>query len=172
MDVTLIPTRKTQSPQCCRGALERGLETHLTTEYLSLEYAHADGSKGRFHFCPDHPPQFTKLSHGQLIFAREWGRADLYAVGTLAGYLGPERSDELEAERARQEAAGRATVWANARGKALCGDPGHYEREQELRRGAQGVEGGEIVEIEGQLFKVRLVGWRFNDGIHFDPEGR
>ena len=133
------------------------------------------------------------LTHNQLV--RGFGfpcYCQKIAICTLEGYfrenlLKYHRNDidtaeklenavlaEVSASVARDEECCRATQWAwtlqapavlteNYAGKSEA-----MKAERDAIAAAPALENGEVIDIDGRKYRVRLMGYRFSDPIHFD----
>ena len=102
------------------------------------------------------------LNAGQFVTAPGFRKA--YAFNTARSYAG-------EASHARAIANGHDTAWTVNPGSALLGDREAAKRmlakEAEQLAGAVMIENGQVVEIEGERFKVKINGERYSDPIAF-----
>jgi hypothetical protein len=117
----------------------------------------------------------TTLRHNQIIRVMGFSQyANMIAVGTARGYAAQHGGD---AEESHQRALdnGHDTAWANQAAGELTAD---YEGKAEgmaakaaAIAAAPEIENGQTVEIEGELFTVRVTGERFSDPVHFKRIG-
>jgi hypothetical protein len=113
----------------------------------------------------------TTLSHNQIIRVKGFSQyANKITVGTARGYAA-EYYDAPEESHKRALDNGHDTAWANQSASVLSADyPG---KKQELDAKAAAIasapeiENGQTVEIEGELFTVRVTGERYSDPVHF-----
>lgn len=113
----------------------------------------------------------TTLQHGQQIRVKGFNRlANKITVGTCRGFAA-QFSRDGDASHALALANGHATAWANQAPSAMSDNyPG---KDAELNRlaaetaAAIEIENGQTVEIEGELFTVKVTGQRYSDPIHF-----
>lgn len=111
------------------------------------------------------------LTHDQFVTAAGWNRA--YALGTIAGYYNETGRDAAAAEaRIRALKNGHNIAWTVNPGTVIVGDralgKALLARDAAELAAATIVANGEIVEIEGERFAVRIMGQRYADPIHFE----
>lgn len=114
--------------------------------------------------------QSTILSHGQIIRVKGFSQyANKITVGTARGYASRYNDDAEEAHK-RALDNGHPTAWANQACSVLSSDyPGKAEAlnaEAASIAAAPEIEDGQTVEIEGELFRVRVTGERYSDPVH------
>lgn len=110
----------------------------------------------------------TTLKHGQAVRLPAWDAMTFAKVFTVGGYARDHGSDPASV---RYE-----PPCATYAGTTITTDQGHYDRLRAQAARAAVVEDGELVVIEGALFRVRVVGRsyaapRVSDPIHFQHEG-
>lgn len=106
------------------------------------------------------------LTHGQEIFSPKWGRGYTCTVGTVEGYSAKNKIDVNKAvDRAIEN--GHELAYTINIGTVLTNSVGYYEREDKRKAAATEVQENEEVLIEGRKYKVKLVGKRYSDPIHF-----
>lgn len=109
------------------------------------------------------------LSHGQLVYGELWGNFHSSKVFTIQGYA-------KETNRSEQEMLDRAIknnhelVATINPGTVLTNSEGYYERENQLRQNSVPLNEGELIQAEGKIYKVKLVGKNYSDPIHFIPQ--
>lgn len=131
-----------------------------------------------------------QLTHGQLVRGKGFSPyAQMIEVATLDGYFRhdvlrygkAETFDELNARVAgqvaqsvkRDEEMHRPTQWAWTLQHAACltadypGKARDIANERAKIAAAPELEDGEVVEIDGALYSVKLMGDRYSDPIHF-----
>lgn len=113
----------------------------------------------------------TILSHNQIIRVKGFSRyANKITVGTARGYAAQYNDDAEEAHKRAIE-NGHETAWANQSAAVLSADyPGKaeaLEAEAAAIAAAPEIENGQTVEIEGEIFTVRVTGERYSDPVHF-----
>jgi hypothetical protein len=111
------------------------------------------------------------LQHNQTVRGAGFPvYAQRISVGTARGYSA-EYNDNQEEAHQRAINNGHPTAWANQDAACLTADyPGKAEAHAAyLKEIADAVElhNGQKVEIEGEVFTVRLVGSHVSDPIHF-----
>jgi hypothetical protein len=115
----------------------------------------------------------TTLSHNQQIRVASFSHlAQAITVGTIHGYAVQNgECPEVAMERAKK--FGHEIAWANQAPAVLTSDyAGKAEdlaAERAKRDAAVVIEDGEQVLIEGVVYKVRVMGERFSDPVHFIP---
>ena len=106
------------------------------------------------------------LIANQFVTAAGWDRA--YQFDTARNYCGGDEG------HARAVAQGHDTAWTVNTGSCIVSDrtwaAAKLAEEAEQLRTATIVDDGEMVEIEGETFTVRVMGQRFADPIHFKRE--
>lgn len=115
--------------------------------------------------------QLITLKHGQTVRGAGFPvYAQRISVGTARGYSAEYNENQEEAHQ-RAISNGHATAWTNQDAACLTADyPGKAEAHAaHLKEIAEAVElhNGQKVEIEGEIFAVRLVGSHVSDPIHF-----
>ena len=115
--------------------------------------------------------QLITLKHGQTVRGAGFSKyAQRISVGTARGYSAEYNENQEEAHQ-RAISNGHATAWTNQDAACLTADyPGKAEAHAaRLKEIAEAVElhNGQKVEIEGEIFAVRLVGSHVSDPIHF-----
>jgi hypothetical protein len=113
----------------------------------------------------------TTLAHKQIIRVKGFSPyANQITVGTARGYAAEYQKDG-EASHQRALANGHETAWANQSAGELTSDhPGKTEAldaKAAAIAAAPEIENGQAVEIEGELFTVRVMGEQFSDPVHF-----
>jgi hypothetical protein len=113
----------------------------------------------------------TTLAHNQIIRVKGFSEyANQITVGTARGYAA-EYQEDGEASHQRALANGHETAWANQSAGELTSDyPGKKEAldaKAAAIAAAQEVENGQTVEIDGEIFTVRVMGERYSDPVHF-----
>ena len=111
------------------------------------------------------------LSHKQEIRVKGFTPlAQSITVGTARGYAAQYKEDP-EAGHARALANGHETAWTNQACAVLTSDyPGKREALDAAAKAtaeAPEIEDGQTVEIEGELFTVRVMGERYSDPVKF-----
>lgn len=109
------------------------------------------------------------LKHNDLIFAPVWGINHVFNVGTAEGFYANCSWTTVEKGVADCISRDEELAFTCKEAAVLCSDPGFYERRAERRKGAIDVVDGEVVEIEGRKYRVKLVGRDYCDGIKFLP---
>ena len=108
------------------------------------------------------------LKHGDLVVL-EGNRG---YVGTAAGMsfdIGSQGEDpRISLEYAKSHK--HDTLWINKVGACICGDPGHYEREDAKWAGAIVIAHGDRAWIEGQFLAVVYKGQYSDMGCFVEPE--
>lgn len=111
------------------------------------------------------------LTAGSFVTAPGFRRA--FPVGTLAAFTAKtdKTPEGLAKARARAEANGHDIAWTVNTGTVLLGDKAAGARrlaeEAAQFEGATFVTDGQLVEIEGERFQVKVMGERYADPIHF-----
>lgn len=111
------------------------------------------------------------LQHNQTVRGAGFSKyAQRISVGTARGYAAEYNRNQDEAHQ-RALTNGHSTAWTNQEAACLTADyPGKAEAHAAyLKDIAEAVElqNGQQVEIEGEIFTVRLVGSHVSDPIHF-----
>lgn len=111
------------------------------------------------------------LSHKQEIRVKGFTPlAQSITVGTCRGYAA-QYNEDGEASHARALANGHDTAWTNQAAAVLSADyPGKSEALDAARKAtaeAPEIEDGQTVEIEGELFRVKVLGERYSDPVKF-----
>lgn len=116
------------------------------------------------------------LNHDQEIRVKGFSvYAGKITVGTVRGYSAKYNSNEASIDEAVRIAkqAGYEMVWALQESPMLTSDyPGKAEelaRKAAATAAAPEIADGDLVEIEGATYKVRVMGERFCDPVHFVP---
>lgn len=109
----------------------------------------------------------TTLKHGQAVRLPAWDIATFAKVFTVGGYAA---ETGMDAADLRYE-----PPCATYSGTTITTDADHYEKLRSQASRAAVVRNGELVVIEGALFRVRVVGRSYgaplvSDPIHFDSE--
>jgi len=108
------------------------------------------------------------LTNSQFVTVAGWRRA--YTFSTIAGYATKLGKDAKE-YRERAIRNGHDLAWTINSGVALVGDKklgaAILAREAQEFASATVLENGETVEIEGELYQVKVMGERYSDPIHF-----
>lgn len=108
------------------------------------------------------------IVHHQFVTVAGWDRA--YQFSTSAGYTKSYGGDVAEA-RARADKLGHDVAWCVNPGSALLGDretaKAMLAKEAAQLASAIVVADGVEVEVEGERFKVKVMGQRYADPIHF-----
>lgn len=103
------------------------------------------------------------LIANQFVTVAGWDRA--YQFDTARNYCGGDEG------HARTVAQGHDTAWTVNTGSSIVSDRAWAARmladEAAQLQSAAIVSDGEVVEIEGEQFTVRVMGQRFSDPIHF-----
>lgn len=113
----------------------------------------------------------VQIAANDFVTAPGFRRA--FKVGTLSAFTAKlNRTPEaLEAARAKALSLGHDIAWTVNTGTCLVGDKALGARmlaeEAAQFAGATLVTDGQLVEIEGETFKVKVMGERFSDPIHF-----
>jgi len=115
----------------------------------------------------------TTLSHNQIV--RGSGFPDYTGqikVGTCAGYYQEIGTDPQEGiARAKKQC--HPLAWTNLECGCLTDDYSGKAKELADKRSAIAaapeIEDGQLVEIEGIIYKARLTGHKYSDPIHFIP---
>jgi hypothetical protein len=111
------------------------------------------------------------LQHNQEIRVNGFSAlAQKITVGTSRGYAAQYNEDPEEAHN-RTLRNGHQTAWANQEASALTSDyPGKHEAlDAAAKATAEALEirDGELVLIEGEIFRVKVLGERYADPVHF-----
>jgi hypothetical protein len=116
----------------------------------------------------------TTLTHNQEIRVKGFGpyctRIHVWtARGLNTEGMGKEMTpDEFHAECIKR---GEGTAWAAKESACITSDyPGKREKLEAQRAATAAaieIEDGQTVEIEGELFKVKVMGERYSDPVHF-----
>lgn len=119
-------------------------------------------------------PTKMKLIHNQEIRVKGFKYANKITVSTVRGWAASKyQSTEasIEEEVSRAKALGHDMVWALQEAAALTENyPGKAEelaRKAAATAAASEVADGDIVEIEGRTYKVRVMGEQYCDPVHF-----
>jgi hypothetical protein len=75
-----------------------------------------------------------------------------YAEYNVAVYGDSE--ERIEKSIARAKANGHDMVWVSLEASVICGDPGYYEREAAKWADAPRISSGELIEFDGDVFRV------------------
>lgn len=117
----------------------------------------------------------TKIKHGDRIKLVDWQIATA-SVATLTGfYTGADSTMKgTIADIERSRAKGHPEVFATFAGSALSADKSFWKRDKDRNAAAIVVAHGEIVEVEGNHYKIQVVTGntaspRNSDPIHFSP---
>lgn len=115
--------------------------------------------------------EVTALSHNQEIRVKGFTYAQKITVGTIAGYA-KQYNEDPEAAIARAKSFGHPLEpWTNQSPAVLSAD--YAGKTEELDRAAAAtaaapeIEDGQIVEIEGERFRVKVLGQRYSDPVKF-----
>jgi hypothetical protein len=143
----------------------RGLDVYATAAYIrNIETAPGRLAQGI--------KTMQTINHGAFVTVAGWNRA--YAFSTLAGYVAKTNRD-LAPARARAIANGHDLAWCINSGTCLYGDKAAGARAlaQEAAELASAVivADGEQVQIDGELYTVKVMGQRYSDPIHFKRVG-
>jgi hypothetical protein len=109
-----------------------------------------------------------KLTHNQIVRVKGFSQyANKITIGTARGY------DPQNAEESHQRclANGHDTAWAMQSAGVLTSDyegkQSYLDAEEAAIAAAVEIEDGQIVEIEGEQFIVKVTGERFSDPVKF-----
>jgi hypothetical protein len=112
-----------------------------------------------------------KLSHKQQIRVKGFSPlANKITVGTARGYAAQYQEDP-EAAHTRALGNGHDTAWTNQAASVMTSD--YKGKQAELDAAAKAtteaveIENGQLVEIEGETFLVKVFGERYSDPVHF-----
>lgn len=113
------------------------------------------------------------LSHNSQIRVKGFEFRNKITVGTIAGYA-KQYGEDPEAAIARAKDRGDSLApWTNQAPGVLVADyPGKAEdmaKDLAAFNAAPEIENGELVEIEGEIFTVRVLGERYSDPVAFIP---
>jgi hypothetical protein len=111
------------------------------------------------------------LRHGQTIRVAGFSKyANRITVGTARGYAS-QYGEDAEASHSATIANGHDTAWANQEPSMLTAD--YTGKDADLAATAEKIasapviHNGQQVEIEGEIFTVRVTGERYCDPVHF-----
>lgn len=109
------------------------------------------------------------LSNGDLVRLSGWNHVTFAKAGSVEGYASSNGDDPAPA-LARAQANGHALAWVSYAGGALVNDRGAYFAEQK-RKAASAVtlEPGEVVQMEGRFYRVRVMARCEARPIYSDP---
>lgn len=113
----------------------------------------------------------TTLSHNQEIRVKGFSRlANKITVGTCRGYAAKYKEDG-EASHQRALKNGHDTAWTNQAASVLSdnykGKAEELDRAAAATAAAPEIEDGQVVEIEGETFRVKVLGERYSDPVKF-----
>jgi hypothetical protein len=113
----------------------------------------------------------TTLAHNQEIRIKGFtSLAQSIKVGTCRGYAA-QYNEDGEVSHARALTNGHDTAWTNQAAACLTADyPGKHEALAAAAKAtaeAVEIEHGQTVEIEGELFRVKVLGQRYSDPVKF-----
>ena len=112
--------------------------------------------------------QIKVLEHDELVYVDKpgWGKFEAASIFSIEGYARKIKQDPremLERERSR----GHDIVSTSKSGHCIHSDPERYKIEEAKKDKAILIKEGETVSIENRLYKVKLMGVRYSDPIHF-----
>lgn len=113
------------------------------------------------------------LNHDQEVRVKGFVHASKITVGTISGYA-TKNGENPEDAIARAKSFGHSiNPWTNQSPAVLTSDyPGKREALDKAAAetaAAPEIENGQIVEIEGTRYTVRVLGQRYSDPVHFIP---
>lgn len=113
----------------------------------------------------------TTLTHNQEIRVKGFSNlANKITIGTCRGYAA-QYNEDGEASHARALANGHDTAWTNQAASVLTSDykgkAEELDRAAAERASAVEIEDGQVVEIEGESFRVKVLGERYSDPVKF-----
>ncbi len=112
----------------------------------------------------------VKLTHGMLLRTLAGDHRRTY-VGTARGYAAQYKNDP-EAAHKKALADGDATAWTNQECAVLHDGSPEVKAEEKAKfladmAQATTIFNGQLVEIEGEIFKTVILGWQYSDPIAF-----